>query len=251
MKWIDKISLFLILFILGISSAYAACSTEEMNKIRNEAVQIKPSYEKSTKLLGQGDYHQPDGADPEQSLSISVPYFKIYVDNLTENLYVTVHNSATDETKKYTYADSENGKVTFEWEKIVDVVDYTITVYSSDKTACPDTQLYVTNLKTPRYNTRFTDKLCTNAKDFYLCREFITTEDTDYVDFMNKVQKYLDGKVNNEGEEITNPEKNNNSSFLAKNKTVIIIAGVGSLIIIGVGATVIIVKKRRKKNEQI
>lgn len=252
MKWTKRIIIFLLVFITSINKANATCTSSEINGLRSEAFKIKTSYEITTKLLGSGEFLPPDGADPDKEISIKIPYFKIYINNLTENLYVTVYNDNTKETKTYNYQDSLNGTITLDWDKIVDIVNYTITVYSSDKTNCPDTKLYVTDLKTPRYNSYSTNKLCSKAKDFYLCKEYVTIPNVDYVTFMNRVQAYLDGQVNNEGEEVPKIEEHKKESFYNKNKVLIIVSICLIIISIGGVITVIIIKKRRgKKHEEV
>lgn len=246
MKRVNKIFLFMILFVFGINSVSAICSSEEMNKIRNEAFQVKPSYEKTTRVLDSNEVGIPDGSSVEETIEVTVDYFKIHINNLTENLYVTVHDDVTNETKKYTYSDSNSGTIIFEWSNITKIVNYTIKVFSSDKTGCPDTQLYVTNLKIPRYNYYSNEMICNEAKDFYLCQNYVTIDKVDYMTFQNKVQAYLDGKIDNEGQE----KKEELKKETTQNKSSLII-GIGVVVGISGGIAILIVvkKKRSKKNE--
>lgn len=248
MKRINKLFFYILLFVFSITNVYAECSTEDMNKIRNEAVQVKASYEKTVRIMNSGEYVPPDGTPDDAELSITQTYFKIYINNITENLYVVVHNDTTDSTQTFTYADSDNGTVTFDWYRIVSKIDYTITVYSSSNTNCPDTKLYVINLTTPRYNYYSSDKVCLNASDFYLCQEYVTVDDVDYATLQKKVEAYLAGKVDNNGEEIETPGDVIETNFWDENKTIIII-GIVAIVIIGIGTILIIKKRGKKKNE--
>lgn len=246
MQKIQKLFLIGLFFILSISNVEAACTNEETSKIRNEAVQVKTSYEKKTRVLDKDEYGLPDGTPPDADVEITEDYFEVYINNLTDNLYVTVYNDATKETITYNYQNSNNGTISFKWERINQIVDYTITVYSSSKTGCADTQLYQTNLKLPRYNSYSLENICNNAGDFYLCHEYVTVDEVDYPTFNKRVQSYLNGQVDINGEEKkeeSKKEDKKNSGIIIGTICVIIVAA-------GVGTVIIVKKQRRNKNEK-
>ncbi len=245
MKRINIPALLLFMFILGLTNVYAECSTDDMSKIRSEAVQVKVSYEKTTRIMDSSEYHI-DGTNDDTDLGITEEYYKIYINNLTENLYITVYNNYTDKTDTYTYQDSDNGTISFDNNDILQLVKYTITVYSSSNTNCPDTQLYITDLTTPRYNYYYYDSVCNDAKDFYLCQEYLTIDFIDYTTFKKSVNDYLEGLIDTNGEEVEKQVSVVKTSFWDKYKIVIIVGGV---VIVGIG-TILVIKKRGKKKHE-
>lgn len=252
MKYIKYCFLAFVLFLINTNSVFGECSTEEMNKLNSWAVNVKVDQEEMIGILDKGEYSPPDGLTEEEAENYVATYsfFRIYIRNITEELYVKVYNHVTDEEKTYTYEDSEDGTIYFDRKYIRNLGKYTITIYSSDKTGCADTKLNSIPVTTPWFNEYSTLELCNGAEDFYLCHRFLTVENVEYSKFVDLVTKYKDGKVNNEGEEMpSTPEKEKNSLKEFYNKySIFIIIGIIILIIGGVSASVVI-KKNRSKND--
>lgn len=254
MKNIKYILVILLTFFISTNISNAVCDTTEKNKLNSEALKIKTSYEEMTGILDPSEYTPPDGLTDEEinNYVAHYTYFKIYIANLTENLYVVVENNITKEKKTFTYEESENGTVSFDWEELRTLVNYKITVYSSSKTGCPDTKLHTLTLTMPRYNSYSEQSVCKGAEDFYLCYKYLSVDSVDFNKFMELVTKYKEGKIDKSGQEIEEPKKEEKgfSNFFKEHKKEVIVASI-IVIILGGTITVIIVKKQRsKKNEQ-
>lgn len=236
--------------MIGIVSVQAECTAEESNKLSRLAVNVKANYEEAKKEATPDDnYNPPDGLDIED-LEDMIGYhniFKIYIQNITEELYVKVFNKQTNETNTYYYSDAVNGVITIEQEDLTRVTNYTITVYSSDKTNCPDSKLHTTYLTTPMFNTYSEFAQCEGVEEFYLCHEYLTVETVSFDKFLQLVSDYRKGKIDEDGGDVKPEEPDKGfTDFIKDNKGIIITA---SIIIVAVGGlvTVIIVKKQRSK----
>jgi len=173
-------------------------------------------------------------------------YYKIYISNLTEDLYVVVTNNQDDTKKTLYYKDGENGTVSFDWNNLWEITNFTITVYSSDKTDCPNTKLYTTYLTTPQYNDFSTYEACDGLEEFYLCYQYLTVPQVDFNTFVELTNKYRNGKIDKNGEEIKKEEEEKGFvAFVKKHKVMI---GVTTMVIVVAGGivTVIIVRKQRR-----
>ena len=254
MKKFKVLALILTLFFISDPVVKAACSTEESVKLSKEAGNVKASYEILQKdIAKEPNFNVPDGLTPEEAAEyVSMQdYFRIYITNLTENLYVTVYDNITNETRTFSYSDSKDGTISFDvdYYEIYDIRNYVITVYSSINTNCQDQKLYTTYLTTPMYNFYNEDPACNGAEDFYICQKYLSVSLKGINDIFGKIERYKEGKLNNDGEEITEPEKEKDKgfgTFLKENKSVIIAVTV-CVVAIGGLVTVIIVKKQRSK----
>jgi len=245
MKKIKVLVFALIVFLLGINITYAVCSSEEQNNLNSLAVNVKANYEiKYEEIkLAPGDNY-PEGLTPEERENYRYKnyYFNIYITNLIEELYVTVYDSVSRETTKYTYNDSENGVITIRQDDRNNLRNYTIKVYSSDKTNCKDKVLYTIYLSLPRYNSLSEFEVCDDIPEYYLCHEYVTFDEATADDFLGKVEKYIADK--NKGDN-SNDQNDNDKNLFEEYKVPIIIGVV--VIIIGGVATVIIVKRQRSR----
>lgn len=252
MKYIKCCFLAFALFLINVHSVFGECSTEEMNKLNSLAVNVNVDKEEMIGVLDKGEYSPPDGLTKEEAENYVATYsfFRIYIRNITEDLYIKVYNHVTEETNTYTYQDSEDGTIYFDRKYIRNFGEYTITIYSLDKTGCADIKLRSIPVTTPWFNEYSTLNLCSGAEEFYLCHRFLTVENVDFSKFTELVTKYKNGKVNKEGEEIEEtPEKKKDSweEFYKKYK-VLIISGLIVLVIGGVSTSFVIKKNRSKKN---
>ncbi len=242
-----KVLIFtLVLFFASTTYAHAACDANELNTLRGVASNVRVSYEEMREPLDPSEYTPPDGTSSDDYTAYYT-FFRVYITNLTEDIYVEVRNSATGETTTYTYDQSDNGTITFDWEEITVMVNYTITVYSSSNTNCPDTELYTLYLTTPRFNQYSTYDLCEGAEDFYLCYEYLSVEDVSFGEFVELVERYKAGQID-DGSNVEEPDDGGNGfiAFLGDHYIAIIIIAV-VVIAVGVTVTVIIVKKQRRR----
>lgn len=248
MRKISAFALAILAFLFGTNIVSAVCEASEMNRLNSLAVNVRSDFEEAEELMKPGEFGAPDGTDLDDDMELSKAFFKINIYNVTDELYVLVHNSVTDETKKYTYQDSKDGVISFTWDDLYSIVNYTITVYSSDKTNCVDTKLHTLYQTTPRFNEYSSLAACNNADEFYLCHKYVTVETGDFNSFITKVNEYKKGQINDKGEEVSTPSKKN-ESFISKHKN-IIIAVSASVVIVGVISVIVVIIRRNGKNEK-
>ena len=170
MKKIRVFTLAILLFFLS-TNVYAVCDVTESNTLNSLATNVKVSNEVvEVEVPMDENVNPPDGLTEEEDQNFVAyqDYFRIYISNVTEELYVVVTNESTNESKTYTYDDVENGVITFDEKVYVFITSYKIDVYSSDKTNCPDTKLYTLYLTTPLYNSYSETAVCEGIEDFYL-----------------------------------------------------------------------------------
>lgn len=248
MKKLKAFIFTLTLFFASSSYVYAVCDATELNTLRSVAANVRASYEEMQGVLDPSEYTPPDGTGTED-FTAYYNYFRIYITNLTEDIYVEVYNDANGETSTYTFEDSDNGTVTFDWDDITLLANFTITVYSSDNTNCSDTQLYTLYLTTPRFNSYSLYDMCDGAEDFYLCYEYLSVPDeVSFGEFVDLIERYKSGTIDDEGNTVEEPvlEENGFVEFLRDHYVTIIIITV-VVIAVGVAVTVIIVKKQRSR----
>ena len=248
MKKLKAFIFTLTLFFASSSYVYAVCDATELNTLRSVAANVRASYEELKGIMDPSEYTPPDGTSAED-FTAYYNYFRIYITNLTEDIYVKVYNDATGEENTYTYQDSDNGTVTFDWEDITLLANFTIKVYSSFNTNCSDTELYTLYLTTPRFNNYSLFDMCDGAEDFYLCYEYLSIPDeVSFGQFVDLIERYKNGQVDDDGNIVEEPENEENGfiQFLGEHYVEIIVIAV-IVIAVGVTVTVIIVKKQRSR----
>ncbi len=241
-KICQKILVFLCLFIVGVTNASAAsaCDYETQVKLNSEAANIKTSYEiKEIKTGNQVLSDMDEGMEDEVYTGVVVSIY-----NLTDNLYLEVTNSLTGEKKTYTYADTDNGTITFtrgEKSGLGEIVTYEVMVYSNHSD-CKGEELKKINVVTPRYNYFSAEGLCAdekNAKKYY-CQPYITEElNMSYEDFVKQAMA-----VQNSSDNKQNDDSSQNENFLKKYGVYIVVTLIG-VALIWVVTTVIVRKKQR------
>ena len=243
-----KILFAFLISVMCLSEVTAAstCTTSEKTELNKIIPNIKGSYEIIEEELDPSEYGILDSKDEESEVDPpKTYYFNINIVNLTEQFYVVVTNDYNDETKTYNYSDVKDGILTFKWENIYEVTNFTIKVYTSRATGCADELQKTIPLRLPRYNEKADYVLCNQAQEFNLCQKFVTFAKMDSRDFIDRVSDYIDEK--NE-ELIEKEEKEKNiwekiKKFVGDNAYVIIAGGV-ILIGTGVGITVIVIRKK-------
>lgn len=236
-KICKKILVFLCLFIVGVSNASAAstCDYETQVKLNSEAANIKASYE--VKEIKTGNKKENDLVDDEPT-DETYQGVEVSIYNMTENLYLTVMNTSTNETKIYHYEDTDNGsiKLVRGEDGLEDIVTYQITIYSNHND-CKAEELKKINLVTPKYNSFSADALCEGSSKYY-CQEYVTEDlNMTYDDFLK--QSANNNKNNGNGD--TDTVKDND---FFKKYGIYIVGGI-LVILLGVMTTVIVRKKQR------
>lgn len=245
---IKRILLLLVVAVFfGINPVNAAskCDYNEQVELNNAAANIKATYEEAK---GKVDPSLIIGAAGGNDEAIYY-YLKVQIYNLTEDVYLRITNDVNNEVKYLHYKDSQSGVIEFDWKDLDKVVNFTITVYSSTNTNCPNEEYRKINLTLPRYN-KYSDRVnCINNESFYLCQKYITsTEEIDEATFDEKLTAFInktteEENIRNEANKTWNEKV---SDFIKENKVTIIV--ISTIIVIGgVVTTVIVIKKRRSR----
>ena len=244
---IKKAIIFSMLFLFSTSVKAETCGYEEKAKLNNEAANVKVNYEIKQRQLDKNNYNPPDaivGTEDEANWNPTVDYFQVNILNLTENIYVEVKNDQNNDTTKYYYNNSQDGKIAIDWLNLENVAKFTITVKSTDASGCTDRTLKTLNLTLPRYNEYYEYSLCQSIPDYYLCQKYVTFDEVKLGYFTKKVYEEIDKKNQKEIEKnLKWYEKAWN--FIKDHKVAFITGGV---IIVAAGATitVVIIRKRRR-----
>lgn len=242
-----KIRCFIFLLgtlIIGMPIVKAECSIEETNRLTSLAYKVNANFEVITKELPlEEGMFPPDGFSLEdlENYRYEKKFFKIYISNITEDIYVVVKNDKNKTSKTYHHSDTNDNVISFEADVTWDIINYTITVYAAQG-ECTGKILNTISFTTPMYNKNSEYAICDDIKEYYLCKEYISVE-TSFENFFEKAEKYKEKKFKKEE---TKEEKKGISQFIKEHKGIIIIT---SIIIITAGGlvTVIIVKKQRSK----
>ncbi len=247
-----ELAIFSASFLLLASPVKAAtCDYEVKAKLNNEVANIKANYEIKERELDPNEYGIPDvliGTEEEENWVPKEGYYQINILNLTENFYVEVKNEVTGETKTYTYADSNNGNINFEYRDASVVTKFTFTIKASDITGCDGNTYKTINLSTPRYNDYAEYSMCDTLKDYYLCQYFVTFDELDFSDFTTKINKELERRSKDSVTEDKLKWYQNVGNFVKEHKVAFIVGGV---IVVAGGATAAVVIIRRRRRSEI
>mgnify|MGYP001122122427 CR=1 FL=1 len=239
--------LVVVVFLFSISPVMAICDNSEMAKLRGIAINIKPSYEPKEDVP-EGEYTPPDGEEDQEYEKAKTLFHIVYIANLTEDVYVKITNNVDNTVQTFYYSDTDNGTVMFRWGRLELATKFTIDVYSTDKTGCPNTKLYTHTLITPYYNFHSESSICKKIPEFYLCNKFLSIPSVSYYEFEELANRYYKNvlKKQEEEEQKKEEEKKGFGAFIKDNAVVIAIT---SLVIVSAGVivTVIIVKKQRRR----
>lgn len=253
MRKVKKIVFVFIAFILGISFVNAECDFTETSKLNSLAVNVKASYEQFE--VEDRSYTPLDGATQEEieNYVVNVLNFKIHIANITKELYVNVTDSVTKNTKTYNYSDTKNGEITFIQDDLTQVYNYTITIYSSGETNCPDTKLYTIYLQTPYFNRLSEYELCDGIEEFYLCHEFLNIKSVSLDEFESLARSYRAKKIDRNGKKTEQEKKEDNSiiNFIKNHKILVVILSIVIIIVIVLLIILIAKKNRGKKDEEV
>lgn len=245
MKKFRCFAFLLGILLIGMPIVKAECSVEEQNRLTSLAYKVNANYEVITKEVSKGEgMNPPDGLTQEEidNYKYEKRYFKIYISNITEDLYVTVKNNKDNKTETYRYSDAVDNVISFEKDVTWDIVNYTINVYAASGD-CAGKSLNTINMTTPMYNMYSEYAICEDIPEYYLCKEYISIE-TNFDDFFSKAESYKDKK--SKENETSNEEKKGIGKFIKEHKGTIIITSI-IIIVAGGIVTVIIVKKQRSR----
>ena len=230
-----KILVFLILILTFNTNVSAAsmCSSEEKVELNQKAANIKAKYEVVEEKYETLDF-------PYEATRT---FFNIHISNISEEFYIVVRNEDNNFNQNYYYANSNNGIITIKWENMFEVSTFSLEVYTTDKTGCPNEKLKTLYLTTPRYNSLSENYLCDEYNDFYLCAEYVNFAVVSEEKFFDEFDKYIKKIEKKYPQEGLKQEEENKFIELIDNYKWYIISGV--IIIAGIGFAVIIIKKRK------
>ena len=242
-----KYFIFLLVMYLIFSSSVSAvsCSYEQRAELNNEIVNVTANYE--VLVRRELDDTPPDeilGTPAEENYYSETDYFQINILNLTENLYAVVTNNYDDQEMIFQYSDTTDGNIAFEWNHVMDKVQFTIEIYSSSNTECEDTLLRTIRLQLPRYNEYSEIAMCDKVPDYYLCQRYVTFDEIDFGTWEERVRNEIESSEETKTEvEDENPIIN----FILEHRTQIIIGVI--IIVLIVGGTVVVIKIKRRRDE--
>lgn len=236
---------FIAILLVTFSSittvnAASLCSYQEQNTINQKAANIKVSYEILTEK-------EPSENDP--NLVFDVDYFNISITNITDDFYIRIKNDYNNQTQNFSSSDAKDGIITFKWSYSAEVTNFTIDIYTSNKTSCPNEVYKTIYLTTPRFNTYSQTDFCVENSDLQYCQKYVTFKEIEYNDFDKRVEKFKNDKKNNDkNEEEDNKSKNNKIlEFFDKYKWTIL----GSSVIIGAGIFIIVINMKKGKQRDL
>lgn len=249
MKKFGKMFLAVILAIFSsitVVNAASKCSYEEQAELNNAVANIKVSYEEAEGFYEYESDDLDESGGPEDAVYY---YLKVHVYNIPENTYIKVTNDVNNEVKYLQYKDSESGVVSFDWNDVEKVANFIFTVYSNNKTGCPNEEYRIINLTLPRFNRYSKLTVCDDKEDFYLCQRYVSSnEEISDSSFNEEYTTYINKKIT---EEEIKKEENKTltdkvKGFIGDNKITILVIST-AIVVAGVVTTVIVIKKRRSR----
>lgn len=239
--------LFLISFLfVNVNSVNAStCTYSEQAKLNKDVANIKVTYEEATGKVDPSLYDCQADAGEEELCNSEYDYFVISVLNMTEDFYIVVTNNVDGQRQTFYYSDSQDGVIKFNWEGILNLTTFTISVYSSSETGCPRENYRTIYFTTPRKNLYHYYGQCQQAPDYYICDKYVTFEEMSFYEFMEKMDAHI-SEIEKEDQEKLNPSLPEKIvDYIYENKVTFITVGVAMVIITTV-VTIIVVKKRKK-----
>lgn len=206
--------LFAITFMFNLNYLQADCKDAQ-----NDALKVKAKIVK---------------INNDEELNIRVD-----VTNLTENIYLTVVNNYNDNVRTFYYKDlNEDGAISFYTDWVFSKIDYSIRVYSVDK-SCSNDYLNIVNVTTPAFNAFAKMQACLDNKDLEMCDPFYDSSEITHEEFVEKVNKEVEEVNKTFGDKVID--------FIKSYYLYVLIPFV---IIVGIYVTRIIIlkKERGKKN---
>ena len=185
----------LFLFTIKVEAA-SICSYKEQTEINQLAANVKATYEVVQDTVQFED------------MNSTMDVFNISLFNVTEKIYVVIKNNINNEEKIITSNDATEGVASFKWDYAEAVTNFTIQVYTTERTSCPNERYKTIYLTTPRYNEFYDRETCQELTDFYLCQKFVTFSEISEEKFFKQLESYRNGDVNDSGEDIIDKDDN-------------------------------------------
>jgi hypothetical protein len=242
MKRINNIFIYTIIAFLSIITIVNAeeCSVVDKNEIKTKASNIRIVYQTGVEDVKAKDY------DDQEVDSLS-RYVDIKIFNISSDLFIRMKSSGEKATIEDVLLDYKNmgpdGTITVRLPALDVVSEYTFEIFSYSEN-CKGDIVRTIRLTIPKYNFYSQLEACADAKESYLCQEYITF-DLDQDKFYEQLKDYKE-KGATDADVLVNQTValNKIASFSSKAKYVI----VSLLIAGGLVITFFIIKNNRKKN---
>lgn len=235
MKKILAFLSLMLLFNINVSAA-SSCNYNEQAELNSKAANVNVSYEVI------------DSTEEFEDGLANTRVFQIQILNVTEEFYILIKNDVTKEEKTYYSTDAKDGIISFIWDYAETVTNFTIQIYTTNKTNCVDEKYKTIYLTTPRYNEYYNIESCQELSDFYLCQEFVTFSDINRENFLKQLESYRNGEIDISGEEPVVEEPSSTDKifkFIDDYKWYII----GGVVIIILGSYTVYRIKTKKQRE--
>lgn len=245
MKKFMAVFLMLVVMLSWTSvNAASLCSYERQVELKKIASAVKLTYEEAQEEADPNSYISPESGEQE---ILYVDYFKLKILNISEEIYVKIENSKNDEVKYIRYEDTNEGTFTLDWKDLSEVVTFTYTIYTSEKTECLNEKLFSGIISIPMKNRFYTKAICSEIPEYDLCHKY-TTINVDYNKFEESVNAYLEKKLGDEEDEKHDGLTFGNKleKFVNTNKNVLLMCA-SIIFVVGVVTIVVVIRKRRSK----
>lgn len=232
-----KVLFFILSFFIisNVTLAESKCSYNEQAELLDKATNIKAGYEIESETV-----HFVD-------MDANKDYFQINIYNVTEDFYAVLKEDYLGSETTFRYSDAKDGIISYRWDVLDFVTNFTIDIYASGKTNCSGEKYKTLYIQTPRYNEYYDREVCEELTDFYLCQKYTTSTVVAEDRFFEQLESYRAGKINDQGEEIDNRNIFDKAfDFIRDNKWFIL----GGTIII-VGGVIFVNRKRNKKSREL
>lgn len=238
MKKVIATVFIMSLFLMRVSAA-SICSYEKQSEYNSKSANVKVAYEVLTNKVET----EVEG----EIVELTKSSIQVSIYNVTSDFYVTVANNHNKDIMKFTYDDSVDGVITYNWTDLNEITNLTFELYTSNSTPCPDERFRTLYLTLPKYNIFSRTVICEELKDFYLCQKFINSDVSEEM-FNKKLESYQNGLINKDGENINNKKDTSSkvSDFLNNNKWYII----GALACIAIIALYSYSEEKKKQRDE-
>ena len=225
-----KIFLFIILLLIICfnNSVNAECNYEYQAKLNDLAGLVTSEYQLYEKI----EEYYDEGFG--ENVKISSWYGKIYIYNVTDELYIEVKNLGK-------FYSTDDDTIIIDTGITDDIKEYQINIMAVDGT-CDNNPIRTIYENIPRFNAYSTYPQCLENPDYYYCNKFVFLDKITQNEFLSGINNYAKREDNVKDEDIS--WINNILNFLKNYYVFIIIA-----IILILGLTVFLWKKKLKNKK--
>lgn len=213
----------ILFFAFTTTAVNAACTTKELNTLKQLAHNIKVIYE-----LHDDTYNEQHRY-----------YFDIYVSNFNDKFYFV-----DSDGREFRYVESLNENGTRYLREVSEGLPYKLEVYTSNETNCPNTKITTKKTELPYYNDYSQREECNGIEEFYLCQKYYSGYIESDEFFLKQIEKYKKNDIVEAPDEVS--WWSNITLFLSSNLLIVIPASVILILLI----IVLIVKGVKSKNRK-